>query len=58
LTDDRLRRVPVVVVSALHDAEDYKKRLHVAEVLTKPFEADALVRAIQHHARPANPFLS
>jgi two-component system chemotaxis response regulator CheY len=58
LTDDRLRRVPVVVVSALHDAEDYKKRLHVAEVLTKPFEADALIRAVETYARPPNLFTS
>jgi two-component system chemotaxis response regulator CheY len=56
LADQRLASVPVVVVSALADAHDYKQRLSAAEVLTKPFEADALVRAIQHHARPANPF--
>jgi len=56
LADQRLASVPVVVVSALTDAQDYKQRLSAAEVLTKPFEADALMRAIQHHARPSNPF--
>ena len=56
LADDRLATVPVVVVSALHDATDYKQRLHAAEVLMKPFEADALIRAVQSHARPPNLF--
>lgn len=55
LADHRLASVPIVVVSALGDAQDYKDRLSAAEVLTKPFEADALVRAIAHHARPATP---
>ncbi len=56
LADARLANVPVVVVSALHDASAYKQRLHAAEVLTKPFEVDALVRAIRSHARPAVQF--
>ena len=56
LSDDRLATVPVVVVSALHDASEYKQRLHAAEVLTKPFEPDALMRAVQSHARPPNLF--
>jgi two-component system, chemotaxis family, chemotaxis protein CheY len=56
LADQRLASVPVIVVSALHDAADYKQRLHAAEVLIKPFEADALVRAVQSHARPATLF--
>jgi DNA-binding response OmpR family regulator len=56
LADARLANVPVVVVSALHDAPEYKRRLHAAEVLTKPFEVDALVRAIRSHARPRTQF--
>jgi two-component system response regulator MprA len=56
LADARLASVPVVVVSALHDAPAYKQRLHAAEVLTKPFEVDALVRAIRSHVRPAAQF--
>ena len=54
LTDWRLASVPVVVVSAQHDAPEYKQRLHAAEVLTKPFDVEALVRAIRCHARPAS----
>jgi two-component system chemotaxis response regulator CheY len=57
LADHRLASVPVVVVSALSDAEHYKHRLSAAEVLTKPFEADALVRAIAHHALTPSPLL-
>lgn len=56
LPDQRLATVPVVVVSALQDAHAYKSRLNAAEVLSKPFEADALVRALATHARPANGF--
>ena len=56
LHDNRLATVPVVVVSALHDAMEYKRRLHAAEVLTKPFEADELIRAVQNHARPMRLF--
>jgi two-component system response regulator MprA len=56
LADARLASVPVVVVSALHDAPAYKQRLHAAEVLTKPFEVDALVRAIRSHVPPAAQF--
>lgn len=56
LADARLASVPVVVVSALHDAPAYKHRLHAAEVLTKPFEVDALVRAIRSHVPPAAQF--
>jgi CheY-like chemotaxis protein len=55
LADQRLATVPVVVVSALTDAQDYKQRLSAAEVLCTPVEAVALVRAVQHHARPSNP---
>ena len=54
LADERLASVPVVVVSAQHDALEYKQRLHAAEVLTKPFEVEALVRAIRCHVRPAS----
>lgn len=52
LRDHRLASVPVVVVSAMADAAAYQQRLSAAAVLTKPFEADALVRAIHSHARP------
>jgi two-component system chemotaxis response regulator CheY len=56
LTDHRLAQVPVVVVSAVHDARGYKKELHAAEVLVKPFEPDALLRAVESYARPVSLF--
>jgi two-component system response regulator MprA len=52
LEDERLATVPVVVVSARTDASHCKQLLHAAAVLTKPFEADELVRAVRLHARP------
>jgi two-component system, chemotaxis family, chemotaxis protein CheY len=56
MTDQRLANVPVIVVSAMHNAQQYKHQLSAAEVFTKPFEADALVRAVENHARPSNPY--
>ena len=43
LPDRRLANVPVVVVSAVHDAPRYKAMLHAADVLVKPFEPDRLL---------------
>ena len=56
LPDKRLANVPVVVVSAMADAPQYRRELNAAEVLVKPFEADRLLQAVEHHARPANLF--
>ena len=56
LADTGLASVPIVVVSAQQNAPEYKQRLHAAEVLIKPFEVDAFVRAIRSHARPSLPF--
>ena len=47
----------VLVKKGASDKEIYVlKRLHAAEVLIKPFEVDAFVRAIRSHARPSLPF--
>jgi two-component system, chemotaxis family, chemotaxis protein CheY len=57
LPDRRLANVPVVVVSAVHDAPRYKTALNAAEVLVKPFDPDRLLRAVESHVRPVNLFL-
>jgi CheY-like chemotaxis protein len=56
LPDKRLASVPVVVVSALHDAPDYQSALHAADVLVKPFEADRLLQAVEAYVRPIGLF--
>jgi response regulator of citrate/malate metabolism len=56
LPDKRVANVPVVVVSAVHDAPTYKSSLKAADVLVKPFEADRLLQAIESHVRPVNLF--
>ncbi len=56
LTDRRLAKVPVVVVSAVHDAPDYKETLEAADVLMKPFDADRLLHAVERYARPTTLF--
>lgn len=58
LADQRLANVPVVVVSALQNAPTYQRELNAAAVLMKPFEADALLRAVESYARPTNLFRS
>lgn len=56
LPDKRLATVPVVVVSALSVAVEYKSTLDAADVLVKPFEADRLLRAVESNVRPVNLF--
>jgi two-component system response regulator MprA len=56
LQDRQLASVPVVIVSAMHDAPQYKSTLLAADVLVKPFEADRLLQAVESHARPASLF--
>ena len=56
LTDRRLATVPVVVVSAVHDARRYRSTLNAADVLVKPFEADRLLQAVESHVRPVSLF--
>jgi len=56
LADRRLANVPVVVISAVHDASQYKETLNAADVLTKPFEADRLLYAVERYVRPMSLF--
>ena len=56
LPDRRLANVPVVVVSAVHDAPRYKSTLNAADVLMKPFEPDRLLQAVESHVRPVSLF--
>jgi CheY-like chemotaxis protein len=56
LEDKRLANVPVVVVSAVHDAPHYKETLNAAEVLVKPFDADRLLQAVERYVRPLSLF--
>jgi CheY-like chemotaxis protein len=56
LPDRRLASVPVVVVSAVHDAMQYKSTLDVSDVLMKPFDVDQLLHAVESYVRPINLF--
>jgi CheY-like chemotaxis protein len=56
LPDRRLANVPVVVVTAMHDAPSFKKRLEAVEVLTKPFDPDRLLHAVERYVRPTSLF--
>jgi CheY-like chemotaxis protein len=56
LVDTRLASTPCVVVSAVSDAPAYKSALNAADVLTKPFAADRLLKAVESYARPASLF--
>lgn len=56
LPDRRLANVPVVVVSAVHDASRYKRSLNAADVLVKPFDPDRLLQAVERHVRPVSLF--
>jgi CheY-like chemotaxis protein len=56
LPDRRLANVPVVVVSAVHDAPQYQEKLEAAEIFVKPFDADRLLHAVERHVRPIGLF--
>lgn len=56
LGDESLAAVPIVIVSAVHDARAYQSRLNAADVLVKPFDAERLVQAVETHARPNSLF--
>jgi CheY-like chemotaxis protein len=56
LPDKRLASVPVVVVSAVHDAQEYRSALNAADVLLKPFEPDRLLQAVENYVRPVSLF--
>ncbi|MDB4928200.1 MAG: Response regulator containing a CheY-like receiver domain and an domain [Myxococcaceae bacterium] len=50
--DPATRDVPVVVLSAVNETESRRRaqELDVVEYLTKPFDPDALMDAVQRHA--------
>jgi CheY-like chemotaxis protein len=56
LGDESLAAVPIVIVSAVHEARAYQSRLNAADVLVKPFDAERLVQAVEMHARPNSLF--
>ena len=47
--DVRLRDIPIVCLSARHDARQTAARLGVSEFLAKPFDLDAVAAAIWRH---------
>ena len=44
-----LRDIPVVCLSARHDAQQTAKRLGVAECLAKPFDLETLIAVLRRH---------
>lgn len=46
LADETLRNIPVIVVSARHDAELVAARIRAKGCLTKPLSLDAFVRLV------------
>lgn len=47
--DERLREIPVVVCSAVFDAEAVAEQLRVNHYLTKPIDLNALLGLIRHY---------
>ena len=45
----RLREIPVVCLSARHDARQTAERLGLREFLRKPFDLDDVVGAVRRH---------
>jgi CheY-like chemotaxis protein len=46
--------VPIVVISAVHDALQRMREIPVNACLAKPFDLDSLIRMISRFARPSN----
>ena len=49
LANDAIRKIPVVVVSAHHDALKIARRLKAAGCFTKPLKFDAFTRFVKRH---------
>jgi CheY-like chemotaxis protein len=47
--DARLRQIPVVCLSARHDAPQIAERLGLTEFLRKPLDLDAVVDTVRRH---------
>lgn len=50
--DERLRDVPVVILTAVPDADHEAERLGATDVLPKPFDLDALLETVARAAHP------
>ena len=51
VADSSIKNIPVVVVSAHHQAPEIAKRMKVAGCVTKPVDFDALVTFVQKRCR-------
>jgi len=56
--DIRFRDIPIVCLSARHDARQTASRLGLSEFLAKPFELDAVVAAVSRHCCGVIPLLT
>ncbi len=49
LADERLAKIPVVILSAVTDAQRHAAQLHVDDILVKPLEVPLLLDAVERH---------
>ena len=56
--DIGFRDIPVVCLSARHDARQTAARLGLSDFLAKPFELDAVVAAVSRHCCGVIPLLT
>ena len=55
LADDRIKGIPVVIMSAARELAETGERLQVAAVLKKPLGIDPLIASLRKAALPASP---
>ena len=53
LANDEIHHIPVVVVSARHDARSIARRMKAAACLAKPIDFEELTATVRRHARPS-----
>lgn len=51
LANDEIHHIPVVVVSARHDARSIARRMKAAACLPKPIDFEELTATVRRHAR-------
>ena len=51
LADPRFRDVPVICLTAVHDADAAAQRLHADAYFQKPIDIELLLAAVRQHAR-------
>ena len=51
LANDEIHHIPVVVVSARHDARSIARRMKAAACLAKPIDFEELTATVRRHAR-------